>query len=182
MGWLAATELPSELQSVVERLQPGQVSLPVRGQHGIYVVALRDRRAGIPAGAATLVALRQITAPESSRNQLERLQRRVSSCNGLNEQVSNVPQGQLVDLGEPAEADLSEAIRSRVTNVSAGSASPVTVADGQASTIVVCSRTVGGAGVPSADEIENRLFEQELSRQSERYLRNLRREATIITR
>jgi peptidyl-prolyl cis-trans isomerase SurA len=182
LGWLALTELPSELQSVVERLQPGQVSVPVRGQHGVFILALRDRREGIAAGSATMVALRQITAPESSRNQMERAQRRVTTCSNLDNTFSNVPQVQISDLGEPSESDLSDAIRGRIANVTAPGASPVAAADGQVSTIVVCSRTVGGGGVPSADDIENRLFDQELSRQSERYLRNLRREATIITR
>ena len=56
------------------------------------------------------------------------------------------------------------------------------VAADQASTIVVCSRDTGGAGVPTHDEIQNRLYEQELTMLSDRYLRNLRNQATIITR
>jgi peptidyl-prolyl cis-trans isomerase SurA len=47
---------------------------------------------------------------------------------------------------------------------------------------MVCGRTAGGAGVPDRREIEGRLREQELNMLAERYLRNLRREATIITR
>jgi peptidyl-prolyl cis-trans isomerase SurA len=182
LGWLSSAELAPELQTVVERLQPGQVSVPIRTENGFYILALRDRRAGIPAGAATIVGLRQLTAPEASRAQLERLQRRVQGCEGLDAGIRGVPDGQVVDLGEPSEADLSEAMRGRIANVSAGSATPVVVENGQASALVVCSRTVGGAGVPSADDIESRLYEQELSRLAERYLRNLRREATIITR
>jgi len=49
-------------------------------------------------------------------------------------------------------------------------------------TVVVCTREVGGSGLPERDQIEGRLREQELAMLSERYLRNLRREATIITR
>jgi peptidyl-prolyl cis-trans isomerase SurA len=48
--------------------------------------------------------------------------------------------------------------------------------------LVVCSRQTGGAGVPDRNEIENRLREAEMTMLSDRYLRNLRREATIITR
>jgi peptidyl-prolyl cis-trans isomerase SurA len=36
--------------------------------------------------------------------------------------------------------------------------------------------------LPSRQEIEGRLREQEMSMLAERYLRNLRREATVITR
>jgi hypothetical protein len=49
--------------------------------------------------------------------------------------------------------------------------------------------SVGGGGEPdrpnaeaSRDEIENRLFNQELTMLSRRYLRDLRRDATIETR
>jgi peptidyl-prolyl cis-trans isomerase SurA len=52
----------------------------------------------------------------------------------------------------------------------------------QANVFVVCAREAGGAAVPSRDEIEDRLRERELSMLSDRDLRNLRREATIITR
>jgi peptidyl-prolyl cis-trans isomerase SurA len=46
----------------------------------------------------------------------------------------------------------------------------------------LCSRHTGGAAIPDRDQIEGRLREAELSMLAERYLRNLRREATIITR
>ena len=60
--------------------------------------------------------------------------------------------------------------------------SAVEVAGDQATAIVVCERTTGGSAVPDRREVESRLREQELEMLSERYLRNLRSEATIITR
>ena len=56
-----------ELRPVAERLQTGQVSLPVRTQNGVYIIAMRNRREGIPEGAASIVTLRQVTAPASAR-------------------------------------------------------------------------------------------------------------------
>ena len=87
-----------------------------------------------------------------------------------------------LDLGTTTEADLSPAIRDRISGVAAGSAAPVQVAGDSANTFVVCSRATGGGGLPDRREIEERLRQAELSMLSERYLRNLRREATIITR
>ncbi len=183
LGWIAATELnPPELRSVAAQLQPGQVSLPVRTPNGIYIIAMRDRRAGGAPGATSVVSLRQISAPAARQNALERLQGRIENCNNIDNQAGGIEGASVVDLGQTQESDLSPAIRERISGVAVGRASPVQVSGEQASTIVVCARQTGGGGVPTRDEIEDRLRGQELSMLSDRYLRNLRREATIITR
>jgi peptidyl-prolyl cis-trans isomerase SurA len=182
IGWIAAPELAAELQPIAERLQPGQVSLPVRTSTGVYIIALRERRAGAPPGATSIVSLRQITAPSARENALGRAQRRIRDCGDLDAAIAGVPGADIVDLGQATESDLSPAIRERVAGVETGRASPVQVEGDQASTIVVCSRETGGGGIPDRTEIEERLREQELNMLAERYLRNLRREATIITR
>jgi peptidyl-prolyl cis-trans isomerase SurA len=182
IGWLASTELAPELQPVAERLEPGQVSLPVRTPSGVYIIAMRDRRAGAPEGASSILTLRQVAAPAGRRDALERAQRRVQGCDNLDSVVASVNGASVVDLGQTTEADLAPAIRQRILGVSAGGASPVQVDGEQATMFVVCARQTGGGGVPPREEIERRLREQELTMLAERYLRNLRREATIITR
>lgn len=182
IGWIAAPELPVELQAVAERLETGQVSLPVRTRTGVYIIAMREKRAGADAGATRTVALRQITAPLSRQNAVERLQRRIEGCGSLEGDVSNIQGAVLIDLGETRESELSPAIRERIANTEPGRATPIEVAGEQVNTIVVCARETGGGGIPERAEIEERLREQELQMLAERYLRNLRREATIITR
>jgi peptidyl-prolyl cis-trans isomerase SurA len=182
LGWFAAGEVRPEIQAALDRLQTGQVSTPFRVTEGVYIVALRDRRAGAQAQTVERVSLRQITAPAASRGQLDRARRRITSCDGLQSAVSGVTGADIVDLGSAAEADLSPAVRGEISGVSAGQISPIAVAGDQASMIVVCSRETTTTGLPSRSDIEDRLFEQELAMLSQRYLRNLRREATIITR
>jgi peptidyl-prolyl cis-trans isomerase SurA len=183
LGWIAAPELAPELQPIADRLQPGQVSLPVRTSTGVYIIAMRDRRNGAAAGATSQVSLRQISAPVARQSALERLQRRIDGCGpDLDRGVHGVEGATVVDLGQTTESELSPAIRDRIATIDAGKASPVQAAGDQVNTFVVCSRQTGGTGVPGHDEIESRLREQSLALQAERYLRNLRREATIITR
>lgn len=182
LGWIAAPELAAELQPIAEQLQPGQVSLPVRTQSGVYIIAMRDKRAGAPAGATSVVSLRQITAPIARQSTLERAARRISGCGNLDETISSIQGASVIDLGQATESDLSPAIRERITGVETGRASPVVASGEQVSTVIVCARETGGGGVPPREEIEGRLREQELTMLAERYLRNLRREATIITR
>jgi peptidyl-prolyl cis-trans isomerase SurA len=183
LGWLAQGELRQELQAIVDQLQPGQVSRPVRGPGGVYIMAVRDKRSGVDPASTVRVALRQVTAPKASRQAFERAMRRVPGCDGLEPAVASVTGAAVVDLGEATEAELSEEVRGRIGEVRDGDASAVyETPDGALASLVVCQRTSSGAGVPSRQEVENRLYEQELAMLSQRYLRNLRRDSTIITR
>jgi peptidyl-prolyl cis-trans isomerase SurA len=182
IGWIASTELSPELQPIAERLQAGQVSMPIRTPNGVYIIAMRERRAGADPGASSSVTLRQVSAPAAQQEALARLQSRGGGCGDLDQRVSAINGAQTVDLGQAREADLSPAIRTRITGVAAGAATPIVTDGGTVNTIFVCARQAGGGAVPDRNEIEGRLREQELAMLSERYLRNLRREATIIQR
>jgi peptidyl-prolyl cis-trans isomerase SurA len=182
MGWLAQGELKPELQTALDQMQPGTISPPIRSTNGVYILALRDKRAGVDASAMSKVSLRQVNAPAVSRAQLERLRRRLEGCEGLPAALRAVPGGQVVDLGEDAENQFTDEIRTRIAKVATGAATPLfETADGIA-TIAVCARRSSGEGLPTRDEVENRLYEQELAMLSQRYLRNLRRDSTIIYR
>jgi peptidyl-prolyl cis-trans isomerase SurA len=182
IGWIGENELAAELQPLAEHLQPGQVSVPVRTSNGVYLIAMRDRRAGAAAGSTSQVTLSQVIAPSARAETIGRVARRVNGCTDLETQFREIPGVAVADLGQASESDLSPAIRERINGVATGAASAVQDTDGQASVIIVCARQTGGGGVPTREEISDRLFQQEMELLSERYLRNLRREATIIQR
>lgn len=183
LGWVGAGELRPEVQAIVDRLQPGQVSNPVRTPEGVYLIALRERREGRPVTAPVVrIGLLQVTVPSAQRSALERARARISSCEAIGGALSSVEGADIINLGETAESDLSDTVRSQVSGLNAGQTSAVTAAGDTASMFVVCSRAETNTGMPSRAEVENRLFEQELALLAQRYLRDLRREATIITR
>ena len=184
LGWLAQGELRTELQGIVDQLQPGQVSRPVHGPGGVYILAVRDKRAGVERASVTKIVLRQVTAPKQTRAQFERVLRRIPGCDGLEPAVAPINGATVTDLGEATESDLSTEVRGHIEGVRDGAASQIyDTPDGAALTaLVVCARQSAGGGVPTRNEVENRLYEQELTMLSQRYLRNLRRDSTIITR
>lgn len=183
LGWLAQGELRPELQAIVDQLQPGQVSRPIHGPGGVYILAVREKKEGVDPSSVTRVALRQVTAPQTSRQSFERAMRRIPGCDGLEGAVSGVTGAAVVDLGEAMESELSADVRGRINGVDDGRASDIyETPDGSLASLVVCARGSSGAGVPSRQEVEDRLYQQELGMLSQRYLRNLRRDSTIITR
>ena len=184
LGWLAQGELRTELQGIVDQLQPGQVSRSVHGSGGVYILAVRDKRAGVERASVTKIVLRQVTAPKQTRAQFERVLRRIPGCVGLEPAIAPINGATVTDLGEATESELSAEVRGHIEGVHDGAASQIyDTPDGTALTaLVVCARQSAGGGVPTRDEVENRLYEQELTMLSQRYLRNLRRDSTIITR
>ncbi|MGE3251558.1 MAG: peptidylprolyl isomerase [Hyphomonadaceae bacterium] len=182
LGWLSAGEMRPEVQAVLDTMQQGQVSPPIRVNDGIVIAALRARRDGSSEAAVQRVALQQVSAPAASRNALDRARARITNCENLANQFRSVDGAEVTDLGVVSESDLSPEIRAVVDTLEANQASTPAINGERATSLIVCRRDVSVEGLPSTTDIENRLFEQEMALLAQRYLRNLRREATIITR
>ena len=70
-------------------------------------------------------------------------------------------------------------IRDALNGLEAGDATQVLETAAGRQAFLVCDRSIGGPGMPTRDDIEEQLRGQQLSNQSRRWLRDLRREATI---
>lgn len=181
LGWVSAGEVRKELEAVLEGMQPGQMSEPVETENGVHLLELRERRPGLDRRRTTRFTLKQITAPASASPALERARKRIAGCDNAGRAAGSVNGAKVVDLGDVAQSDLSDAMAEAVDTLSAGQTSQVLTNGDSASLLVVCARAAEGEGLPTRDEVENRLYDQELAMLSQRYLRNLRRDSTIIT-
>lgn len=182
LGWVAAGELRSELERALDGAQPGQLVGPIVAGDGVYLLALRDRRPGVDLKAATRLTLQEVMAPGGERGALERARRRIKGCDSLERAVNNVSRAEIVPLGDVMQAELNEETAKLVDGLEEGETSEVfTMQDSRVAMLVVCEKGAEGEGLPTPDDVEDRLFEQELAMLSQRYLRNLRRESTIIT-
>jgi peptidyl-prolyl cis-trans isomerase SurA len=56
VGWISPGEMPAEVDQALDQMRAGQLSAPIAVKDGVYILYLRDRRAG---GSATLVTLKQ---------------------------------------------------------------------------------------------------------------------------
>ena len=69
------------------------------------------------------------------------------------------------------------------TNTEEGTLTDTLTFDGDRKVrVVVCRQIMSGAQLPSREEMESRLREQQISLLADRYLRDLKREATILRR
>ena len=186
-GWLSEAQLPAELRPVVEQLRPGELSRPIDAPNGVYIIMLRDKRAG---STAELISLKQAAIslpPDATPQAVADAQRKLMAlrgelkdgCDGLEARAAKVDGVVAGDLGEADLKDLKPEFRDAVRSLTAGQVSEPIRTDAGLHLIAVCGRRQAGVNIPPTDEIEARLKEQEISLISKRQLRDLRNSATI---
>jgi peptidyl-prolyl cis-trans isomerase SurA len=188
-GWVSPGELPPEVDQALENMRPGQLSRPIPVRDGFYIVLLRDKRAG---STSTLVSLKQVAVAlpsdatpeqvEAARVTLETLRPKLTGCQNL-ESIAGQTEGLLAgDLGEAEVKDLAPGFKDAVEGLQPGQISaPIRTAAGL-HLVALCGKRQQGGQMPTHDQIEARLYNQQLSQISKRYLRDLRNSATIETR
>lgn len=189
VGWVNQGEMPPEVDAALEQLRPGQLSRPIQVKDGVYIIYLRDKRAG---SKTAIVDLKQVAAPLAANATPEQvaaatkllvdLKPKITSCQTLESAAAKVDGLVAGDLGEAEITDLAPAFQEAANKLDVGQVSDPIRTDAGMHLIAVCGKRQGGANAPTHDQIENRLKGQQLALISKRYLRDLRNQATIETR
>jgi peptidyl-prolyl cis-trans isomerase SurA len=181
LGWVIAGDLRPEFERVLRDGQAGEVFGPIETKDGFHLLGLWQRQPGLDMPAIARVTLKEIAAPPAQRTALDRARKRVQGCEALDRAVASVSGAHVVDIGAVMQADLSEDVLRRIEDLQLGQASEVFELDGEAASLVLCERDAVAEDLPSMQEVEDGLLETELSLISQRYLRNLRQDSTILT-
>lgn len=191
-GWVRLDQLDSEVSAIVQSLPEGQVSEPIRGANGYYIILVRKTRMGeVEAGSGT-VDLRQIlwslpsNAAESEVNraisQGKTLISTVQTCEDLERAGVDAAPGVYRNLGNVKVDDLDAEIQNVVLNLQVGQPSDPVRSTKGVGIYMVCDRGNGDQGQLSRVQIANRLTEQRLETLARGYLSDLRRAAYIDIR
>ena len=181
--------MPPEVDAALEQLRPGQLSAPIPVKDGVYIIYLRDKRSG---AGETLVSLKQaaIALPQNApqadidaaRTKLEALRPQIKGCNGLEAAAAKIPGVVAGDLGEAQISDLAPQFKSAAQSLQVGQVSEPIRTNVGLHLVALCGRHAAGSEMPNHDQIENRLYGEQLSMIARRYMRDLRSSATIETR
>ena len=188
-GWVVDTDLKPEIRTAVEQMKPGDLSQPIITSNGVYIVLLRERKAG---SGDEVVALKQVavsllpdapaTEVAAAQTKLTRLRRHLTGCDTLEEQTAKTPGVLAADLGETELKDLRPAFRDTVKKLKVNEVSQPIRTDVGLHLIAVCARhAIGVSGVTRTD-VTDRIRGEQLSMFARRYLRDLRNSAEIETR
>jgi len=186
IGWVREGELRPEINEAILQLEAGELSTPIRVPGGVYVVALLEKKIS---ETETLFKLKQVNylvetqdEKDAAKGKLLALKGEFKSCDTLSSDIDVHEDLRHADMGELKTSDLAEPILEKLAETDVGELSdPIETPQGVAA-ILVCDRSVSGTNIPTRDEIENRLMDQQLAQASKRHLRDLRRNATIVVR
>jgi peptidyl-prolyl cis-trans isomerase SurA len=198
IGWIVASQLSPELAAIIPQLQAqyeasfaasggrggGALSNPVRVPGGFTVIALVGARDGT---TTIQYDLTQISVPTSAvgDDTFERFTDLLSedpSCSSAQSVADELPGAIVTPLGSIGADAMLPQIRDTLTPLSAGQNTGVIQNAAGMQALLVCDRQIAGPGVPSRDDLEGQLRGQQLSLLSRRWLRDIRREATIEIR
>lgn len=191
IGWVVPGSLPEELDSALNRLQPGQMTDPIRSVAGYHILMLRDREVRANASSEdTTVGLQYVymrlpqTPTAEDRANLTSLAKLVrenaQDCADMVKLRGEVGGSDFPLPGKAKLGDLSENIRSVVANLEVGKTStPIPLANGVL-VIMVCSKEKDQGLDP--EQVELRLQEEKSEIQARRYMRDLRRAAFVDIR
>ena len=187
LGWVVTSQLPPELDQTLARMRRGDVAGPIRTFGGVYILALINQRV-VEAGD-TFIALNQIFLPFSDggspaeeqelQSRMQALRGRVTGCDNMQALAAEADSPAPVDLGRLKLLNLPNDLRQTVSALPIGTPSEVMTIGGGMAILVVCSRQE--TGIERA-KIEESLMNEQLDRLARRYMRDLRRNATVDLR
>lgn len=191
LGWVLPGALDPSLDAAVERVQPRTFSEPVRSGSGWHILYVVDRR---PFAAARpddvklnlvqmTLALPSNASPEETSRATAEAQKAMSGvrqCSDLHVQARQIKGSTSGDLNGVRVGDLAanpQMYEQLPRLPIGGTAGPYRVAEGL-QVVALCSKS-GGDGLPTRDAISQQLLIQKLDAAGRRYMRDLRRQATI---
>ena len=184
LDWMSPGDMRPEIWNAVQAAPaPPTLLPPIESDGGVYIIALTGKREPAKPGAAMLDLKQVVARGDGAAAKLEQVKAKASSCDQLAAATEGVEGVAPVDLNEVLVTQLSPAFRSSLENLEAGQSTGVLdLTDDAKVVFYVCQRKTGGSEVPSRDDIHDRLFQAEIAMIADRYLRDLKREATIERR
>lgn len=191
VGWVLDDQLDPDVAKVMAQLGPGEVSGPVLGATGYYLIQLHETRRFMAeaSGEATLT-LRQVlfSVPSNrSRAQVAEAEARarafadgIDSCDGLEAAARRDDGADYIDLGQLKASQLAASVRDVVTPLAVDEVSAPVATPAGIALLMVCARV---EPPPPAQLDRERIIEdltqKRMAQISQRYIRDLRRDAVV---
>jgi len=185
LNWLSPGDMRPEIAEAVQKApEPPTILPPIESDSGVYVIAVTGKREPTDPSLALILDMEQVIARgEGASAKLETLKASVANCAALPKALEGMTDMTRTPMNAVGFMQIAPQFRTPLEGVGPNQSSPIVdLPDGGKMVFFVCASRSGDADLPSRDEIKDRLFNQELALVAERYLRDLKREATIVRR
>ncbi|MEL7104232.1 MAG: peptidylprolyl isomerase, partial [Pseudomonadota bacterium] len=180
MGWVVIDDFDDARVEALRGMSGPGITDPIQVEDGVYILNIRAKRD--PSDSTTLVDVTRITVNDGSEASLKAALTEISDCSEIDAVVDADDNLRAVALNDLDVEDLGPEGRSMVLSTEVGQSTDIFAQSGTLAAMFVCDRKNDVEAVPDRSQVEDRLYSEQLGMISERSLRNLRREATIIRR
>ncbi len=205
LGWVYQGQLPAEIDAAVQHMQVGSVSPPIRSSGGYYILGLRERQEGAgtripdpatqkPVGPLTIARVLLPLGPTPPKELKQKavaiavqIRDHLNGCETLPKIAQQIHGMVVQDLSKMGIkiTDLSPEIQDAIGKAGPGQATPPFMSQAGVEMMVRCDKrtaTITAYTIPTREQIEEQLFEQQITLLARRYLRDLQRNANVETR
>ena len=180
MGWIVEEDFDDERKTALQSMDGPGITDPIEVEDGIYIINLRAKRD--PSQSSTLVDVTRVSVNDASEDSLKASLELIGDCSEIESVADADDNLRAIALEDLNVEDLGPEGKSMVMDTEVGQHTDIFAQSGTLAVMFVCDRKSDVAAVPDRDQVEDRLYSEQLGMISERSLRNLRREATIIRR
>jgi len=195
-GWVQPNQVDPAVLRVLKEMPVGAISNPIQVPGGLTIVTLQGKRE-IGHDPATMATVRQVflpfttrldpNAPTVQQQQVLEQARRISASAKTCEEIdaANKASGSKrpTDPGElRVEGVAVPALRQLLATLPVGKASQPLIAEDGVAVLMVCSREQKNVGVPSKQELGDRILNERVELASRQLMRDLQRRAVIDQR
>lgn len=178
MGWIVIDDVDEARRAALQALDEPGLTDPVLVEDGIYIINVRNKRD--PSDTTTLVDVTRVSVTDGSEQALQAAIEQIDGCDAIESTADADENLRAVALEDLNIEDLGPEGKAMVMDTEVGQPTDIFAQSGTLAVMYVCDRKDNVEALPSHEQIEDRLYNQQLGMISERSLRNLRREATII--
>jgi peptidyl-prolyl cis-trans isomerase SurA len=205
IGWVHEGQLAPELNAALTKMTVNSVSPPIRSIGGYYVLALRarqepmgtkiDKPVEADTGPDSTLPLARLLLPlgaspsketiESAMKIAAGLRANYSGCDMLQKVPQQLTGAVYMNLGNMKVGDLSPEIQKALAATHSGEMAAPFVSEAGLELIGRCDKKVvvqTAYVMPSREDVENQLFQQQISAMARRYMRDLRRGVDVEVR
>lgn len=205
IGWVHEGQLAPELNAALTKMTVNSLSPPIRSIGGYYIISLRARQE--PLGTKIATPQEAATSPDStlplSRLLLPvganpsqdviatamkiatNLRNAYSGCEMLEKIPAQISGAVYMNLGNMKLGDLSPEIQKALAATHSGEAAMPFVSEAGIELIGRCDKKIvvqTAYVMPTRQDVENQLFQQQISAMARRYMRTLRRGVDVEVR
>jgi peptidyl-prolyl cis-trans isomerase SurA len=190
LGWVLEGELRPEIAAVIDKIEEGQISDPIKVQGGYMIISVASKH---EAKDLTInYSLKQISksvnekADESTWRKAEAQVMATKNQYRNNcafvEKAAKTNGVAVTDLGKVEAGDLSEETIGSLNGLANGGSTNISRSTNKVYATIMCEKIISGEDIPTSEQIADNLHDQELNLIARRYLRDIRREAAIVKR